>query len=127
MNLDLGAFTEVLVVGTFVGILKPAPAADIVYQDRPEVRSARFNVLNKFLQGIPALQRQAALASISVGTDDLHAMRARILGDNIGLVFSGVLLMFSGHSDVLYRPNRHWRVLWTMIRHSSVRVAKGVL
>ena len=41
VDLDAGAAAEVLVVGALVGVLEPAPAADVVDEDRAEIGARR--------------------------------------------------------------------------------------
>ena len=53
---DAGALADVLVVGAFVGVLEPAPAADVVDQDRLEVgRSRSGRRRSARLQRVPAV------------------------------------------------------------------------
>ena len=72
-DLDAGAAADVLVVRAFVGILKAAPAADVVDQDRVEVRLAGLDIAQQPLQGFTAINAQTTLALIGVGANDLDA------------------------------------------------------
>jgi hypothetical protein len=75
-DLDAGAAADVLVIGALVGVLEPAPAADVVDQDDLEVGLAGLDVLDQLLQGDAAVDAQAALAFVGVGADDLDAAPA---------------------------------------------------
>jgi hypothetical protein len=51
VDLDARPSADVLVVGTLVGILKPAPAADVVDEDRFKLRVAAPGVVDHLFQG----------------------------------------------------------------------------
>ncbi|KRH79071.1 hypothetical protein FERRO_01320 [Ferrovum sp. JA12] len=98
---DALAFADVFVIGRFVRVLKPAPAADVVDQDQVEIGVARFDIGNQLLQGGAATDGQAAFAVVGIGAHDLDAPLVGVLTDLVGLVESGVLLVFGGHAHVL--------------------------
>jgi hypothetical protein len=100
-DLDSGAAADVLVVGALVGILKPAPAADVVDQDDLEVGLAGLDVLDQLLQRLPAIDAQAALAFVGVGADDLDVAPGGVLADLVALVLRRVLLVLGRHPHVL--------------------------
>jgi hypothetical protein len=53
-------------------------------------------------------QDKAAPRGVSIGLNNLKTMLLSVVGDRTGLVFQRVLLVFSGHSEVLrYWDKRH--------------------
>lgn len=102
-NLDAGPPAAILVVGTFIGILKPAPTTDVVHQNNLEVSRTTLDILDQFLQRDPAINTQAAFTGIGIGAKNLDATSCRIFSDFVGLVFSRVLLVFGRHPDVFDR------------------------
>ena len=101
---DAGALADVLVVGALVGILESAPAADVVDEDGREIGFPALHVLDQPLQGVAAIESQAALALVRIGADDLEAAPLGVLADGVGLVLGGVFLMLRRHADVLGCP-----------------------
>ena len=77
MDVDAGPLAEVLVVGALVGVLEPAPAADVVDEDRREVGAAGLHVVDQPSQRLAAVDVEAALALVGVGPDDLEAAALR--------------------------------------------------
>lgn len=82
-----GTFANILIVGAFVGILKSTPSADIVDEDCVEVRLPAFNVRNKALESITAINAKSAFTLISVGFYDVDCFGGCILADRVGLNF----------------------------------------
>ena len=100
-DLDAGAAADVLVVRTLVGVLKPAPSADVVDQDDLEVGAAVLNVGDQALQCLAAVDAQATLSFVGVGLDDLDATTRGVLTDLVALVLGRVLLVLGRHANVL--------------------------
>ena len=120
-DLDAGAAADVLVVRTLVGVLKPAPSADVVDQDDLEVGPAVLNVGDQALQCLAAVDAQATLSFVGVGLDDLDATTRGVLTDLVALVLGRVLLMLGRHANVL-GPAHSWRRRWQVF--SGVVVAR---
>ena len=53
-----------LVIGALVGILKPAPAADVIDEDRLEVGLAGLNLGHQVLQRLAAVEPQAGAPGV---------------------------------------------------------------
>src|ERR1017187_7638241 len=106
MDFDLRAAADVFVIGALVGILEASPAADIVDQDRAEIRWAILYIVDQLLQRIPPLNTQPAFAGVSVGSYDDHAASLGILLDHLMLVFGGILLVLGRHANVFSSSNR---------------------
>lgn len=108
---DVNAFAleEVFVIGCFVRVLKPSPAADVVHQDHLEVGGAIFDIPEQFLEGQTAADPQAAFAIVGVGVNYFNAVNTGVLADFVRLVFGGVLLVLRGHSDVFGSANAFGR------------------
>ena len=102
---DARALADIFVVGALVGILEPAPAADIVDKDGRKICPAGLNIADQALELIPAADIKPALARIFVGADDLDAAPRRILADYFGLVLGRVFLPVGRHPDVFGRAN----------------------
>src|SRR5690606_38208648 len=66
VDCDASTLADELVVGAFVGIKKPSPAADVVDEDVFEGRLAVLHILYELLERLPAAKRQPALAAIFV-------------------------------------------------------------
>ena len=93
LDLNTGALADVLVVRTLIGILEPAPPADVVDEDRLVVHIAGLNILEETLERVAPLDAQAALPLVGVGTDDLVSACLGVLANHIALVLGGVLLV----------------------------------
>jgi len=106
MHVDPGTLAEVLVEGRLVGILKPAPPADVVDEDRLEIDRPRLHLGDHSLEWITACHTQAALALVRVGVDDLEPAAFGVLPDDVGLVVGGILLMVRRHPNVLGGTDR---------------------
>ncbi len=101
---------DVFVVGALVGVLEPAPAADVVDQDDLEVGVACLDVVDQLLQRAPPIDAQAALAVVGIGADDLDAAPGRVLADHVGLVLRRILLVLGRHPHVFGGPKCRWLI-----------------
>src|SRR5690606_16597699 len=101
LDIDPGALADLLVIPALVGILEPAPAADVVNEDDGKVGRAALHVVDQPLKGVPAVEPQPAAALVGVGANDLHAAPFGVLADGVGLVLGRVLLVLRRHPDVL--------------------------
>jgi hypothetical protein len=74
--LDREAFlsADELVVGALVGVLEPAPTADVLDEDGLEVGRSADDVGQQLLQAPAARGRQAADAGVDIGPDDHEPM-----------------------------------------------------
>ena len=88
----------------FVGVLEPAPAADVVDQDCLEVGDTGLDVVDQLPERVTPLDPETALARVRVGAHDLEVARFGVALDRHLLVLGRVLLMLGGHADVLRRP-----------------------
>ena len=70
MNANAGAGADMLMVGAFVGILKPAPTADFINQDGGEVGRPGSNLGDQILDSLAAVDPQAASAGVFVNAQD---------------------------------------------------------
>src|SRR5690606_22983440 len=59
-----GASADIFVVSALVGVLEPAPPADIIDQHQCEIGRAGLNILDQLPERIAALDLEPALASI---------------------------------------------------------------
>src|SRR4029450_13196766 len=96
---------QVLVERALVGVLEPAPAADVVHQDRLVVSPVVLDVVDDGPEPVSAGDVQPTAALVGVGADDLEPAAAGVLADRVLVVGGGVLLMLRGHADVLRRPH----------------------
>jgi hypothetical protein len=71
LDLDPRSSADVLVVGTFIGVLKAAPAAHVIDQDGRKIRIPILDVTDETLEGVSAVQSQAAFTFVGVGPNDL--------------------------------------------------------
>ncbi len=101
MHRDAGALADVFVIGAFVGVLEPTPAADVVDQDDLEIGAAPLDVGDEPRQRIAALEPQPALALIGIGADDRDAVIGGVAADGVALVLGRILLMLGRHAHVL--------------------------
>ncbi len=101
MDLYAGPFTDELVVGTFVDVLKASPAADVVDEDAIELSAPALDILQKPLQPVPPCEAQSAPAHVRVGGHQLDAPACRVGGDRSGLVLDRISLVIGGHSKIL--------------------------
>jgi len=86
VDADPSTGADMLVVGTFICILKPAPAADVIDQNDVEICHAQLDIRDQFLQGGAAADRKAAFAIVRIGLHDLDAALVGIFADLVGLV-----------------------------------------
>lgn len=84
-----------------IGILKPAPATDIVDEDDGIVGRSAHHVSQKGFEAEPLFDRQSAQARIGVGADDLKIMRRGIRGVRHSLRFDREVLPLGRHPNVL--------------------------
>jgi hypothetical protein len=94
------SLAHVLVVGAFIGVLKPSPTTDVVDKSGLEIRSSRFRFPKEFNQSRPTEELHAALAVINKRLNDREVMLIRVLPDGVSLIFSRILLMLSRHPDI---------------------------
>ena len=106
VNDDAGLLAEELVVGAFVGVLESTPATHVVDEDGREVGTAGPHVVDQLLQRVAAVEAQTALPVIGVGTHDLDASLLGVALNDLRLILSRVLLVLSGHPDVLRGSDR---------------------
>jgi hypothetical protein len=90
---DAGAFADVFVMGTLVGVLDPAPTADVVDEDNGEVGAPWPHIIQQPLQRVAACDTEAAFAVIRVGLSKLDATSLGVFPDRVGLGLGGVALM----------------------------------
>src|SRR5690606_33445267 len=81
VDADAGLSADELVVGAFIRVLEPPPAADVIDQDGREFGLSAAHVCDQLLQRLSAVQRQSALAGILVRSHDIEATPRRVLGD----------------------------------------------
>lgn len=103
-DLDARTPTNTFAVCTFVRVLKPPPTADIIDQYQVEISSAGLHIAEQFLKARAPKDRQAALALIDIGLDDLNATLAGVVADLVRLVVGRILLMLCRHPHILRHP-----------------------
>ena len=100
MDGDAGAFADVFIIAALVGILKPAPAADIVGQDGLKFGFTCLNLRNHPPQAIAAFHAESAFALVGEHPDNLHAAPGSVFLHTVELVLRRILLVLRGHSHV---------------------------
>ena len=95
---------DILVVRTLVGVLKPAPTADVIDQDRRKIGFPGLDIIDEALEGVPPVQAQPTLAFVCIGADNFQTSLLGVFPDSLGLIFSGVPLVLRRHANVLSRP-----------------------
>ena len=81
-------------------ILKPAPSAYVVDQDRIETGLLALRVRQHLLHAGPGIVSQAASRLVRIGGDELHVVLGGVALDDRHLVIGRVLLEVSRHSEV---------------------------
>ncbi len=104
--MDAGAATKELVVGALVGVLEPAPPADVVDDEHREPGLAREDILEQGAQADATREGQSASARIRVRLHDVQVVTGRIRPDHITLIVDGVPLVVGRHAEVLGREDR---------------------
>lgn len=102
-DLLVRAPADIFVIGGFIGVLKPAPPADVIDKDHLEIRGAVLHILDQLLQGLTALDPQPALARIGIGAHQFETAFRRIFADRVRLVFGRVFLVVGRHADIFDR------------------------
>jgi hypothetical protein len=98
---DSGALAQIFIVRSLVHIRKPAPSAHVIDQDQLKISAAGFNNAKQLLQPAPPLNRRAAPAFISEGSNNANVVGGCIKRNGSRLIGDRVLLMLSTHSEVL--------------------------
>src|SRR5258708_26438569 len=111
MHRNVRASTDVLIICTFVRVLKPSPATHIVDNNRAEISSPGLDILDQLLERISTIDSKASLAGICKGYHDGHASAFDVLRNDFPLIIRGVLLVLSGHTHVFSSANRCGRAL----------------
>ena len=88
MHGNPGSFAEILVVGTFIGILKSPPPTDVVDEDCFEICPLVLYVVNEFLQRSSARYIQAAFSLVGIGGYDLEVSPLSVFANRVILVGS---------------------------------------
>lgn len=101
-----GALADIFVIGALVGILKPAPSADVVDQNGRKIRPLAFNVCDQLLQRIAAIQTKAAFAGVGVSADDLNTPATGVFANRVTLVLGRVFLVLSRHAHIFGGAHR---------------------
>ncbi len=95
-----GPRANVLVICTFIRILKSSPTADVVDQDCMKAGRAGLHFQHERLQSVAIVDSQTAAAGIF---KDMHDREAALLGiatDRVELIFGGVFLEIRRHPDI---------------------------
>ncbi len=103
LDLLVRATADVFVVGGFIGILKPAPPAHVIDQDDLKIGGAVLHILDQLLQGLAALDPEAAFPGIGIGAHQFETAFLCVFADRVGLVFGRVLLVVGRHADIFDR------------------------
>ena len=98
--LTVNNLSNVLTQGAFIGILEPAPAADVVDQDGLEIRLAGANLGHQVLQRLASVEAQSRPAGILEDAQDLQTPGSGVAAKDVELVFGGILLMIGRHPDI---------------------------
>ena len=93
MNRDAGALADVLIIAALVGVLEPAPTADIIGQDAFELSLTRLHLRDHAAEAVPSLDAQAALAFVGEDPGDFHSAPRGVFLDAIELILCGILLV----------------------------------
>jgi len=87
-----------------IGAWDVSSVTDIIDQYQVEISSAGLHIAEQFLKARAPKDRQAALALIDIGLDDLNATLAGVVADLVRLVVGRILLMLCRHPHILRRP-----------------------
>lgn len=99
-------------MGTFIGVLKPPPSADVVDEDVIEISSALADVGDQADQTWPVFYRQTTLTIVPICSNNFEPACLCVGSDDSSLILDGVLLVVRRHADVLRsaeRPLRFWQ------------------
>ena len=100
MDLHPRLTAEIFIIGTFVGILEPAPPAHVIDEDTGKASAAALHVPDHLRERIPPLNAEPAFAVVGIDLDDLQSPPPGVFLDNLQLVAGGILLMLSRHPHV---------------------------
>ncbi len=64
MNGDPAVAADEFVMSAFIGVLEPAPSADVINQNCVEIGLTTLDVIDQPLQGVAALDFQSTLSRI---------------------------------------------------------------
>src|SRR5580704_8283299 len=106
MNGNSSGFAEELIRGSFVNILKPPPATNVINQNGIESTIVAYHILQELTETVPAFENDPTLGPVGVGLNNLEVVCFGIALDCDSLVVKGILLMFSGHPKVLSSGNQ---------------------
>ena len=100
VDADPGARADMLVVGPFISILKPAPAADVIDQNSLEIRLAGSDFGHQVLQRLATVQPQPRPTGVFENAQDLQAPGGGVIPDDVELVLCRVLLVIGRHPHI---------------------------
>ena len=83
VDLDVRTFACVLVISAFIGVLKSAPAADVINENDLKSGSSRFHFVQEITKSLPASQGQAAFAVVDKPLYDHQVLSDRILFNGV--------------------------------------------
>lgn len=95
-----GSLADVLVICTFVGILKTPPAGDIQNKNGFIFSLMTLNIAQHLLQSSAAGDIQTTFAAIGISSDNFIIMVVCIFSNGCRLIFRRILLMFCRHPNI---------------------------
>jgi hypothetical protein len=94
VDANSSSFEDVLVIGALVGVLEPAPPADVVDEQGSEIDLLLLHIGHQLIQAASAGFVETTPAMVGVNLDDLHIVIYGVLPDDGRLVLRRVLLVF---------------------------------
>ncbi|OIQ74975.1 hypothetical protein GALL_433660 [mine drainage metagenome] len=82
-DLLVRATADVFVIGGFICILEPAPPADVIDEDHLKIGGAVLHILDQLLQGLAALDPEAAFPGIGIGAHQFETAFGGIFADRV--------------------------------------------
>ena len=125
VDADPGTGADMLVIGPFISILKPTPAADVIDQNGLEIRLAGSDLCHQVLQRLATVQPQPGPTGVLEDAQDLQAPGSGVIPNDVELVLGGVLLVIGRHPDI--GDGRHIRFRWRVALIRMGRPSTGHL
>src|SRR5205085_10009300 len=100
MYRDACSLADELVVGAFIDVLKPAPAADVVNQNATEIARTALHIRDERLQSTTPANAEAAEPLVGIGADNRQVPASSIGRDHLSLVSRRILLMIRRHPHI---------------------------
>lgn len=105
-NGDACLLAEKLQMRRLVGVLEPAPTADVIYKYGIEIGSPGRHIVNQPLKRLPTINIKTAFSFVRISAYDSYAPLGGITRDGFSLILGRIFLVLRRHAEVLGGPHK---------------------